>query len=90
MNAVMKEAPRSAQLSYNLTDYKLTAGHKKLLRRFDDLCKYMRAANKTPPHMRLSRHDYADINASVTRQSDGQRSLQVVRYGTFSIISASE
>jgi hypothetical protein len=90
MNAVMKEAPRSAQLSYNLIDYKLTHRHKSILKRFDDLCRYMRLANKMPPCMRLSRADYADINAAVVKQSDNQRSLGTVRYGTFAILSAGE
>ena len=76
--------------SSNLMEYKLTKAQLKLLGFFDELESYQPLANKRPPHMRLKRADYSDLDASIRKQSDGQRSLGNVFYKGYSILSMEE
>lgn len=79
MTKITKPAP-PVILSKNLSDYKLTKRHQGVLQAWEKMRAYMRLANKAPPCVRLTRADYADIDAAVRNQSDGKRDLSMVKY----------
>lgn len=89
MNAAVK-APKGIVTSTRLIDYQLTAAHRGLLKRFDDLTRYMRLANKKPPCLRLRGRDYAEIDAKIREQSNGARRLSDLTHCDVPILSASE
>lgn len=79
MTKITKPAP-PVILSKNLSDYKLTKRHQRVLQAWDEMRAYMKLAGKTPPCVRLTRADYAGINASVRNQSDNKRDLSMVTH----------
>lgn len=88
MNAKAK-IPPPVIVSKDLTAYRLTKKHQAVLKRWDDMKAYLALANKTPEVVRLSLADYADINAAISNQSDGKRSLADVRYKGVPVLSIS-
>lgn len=87
MNAKVKPAI-APNLSFELNGFQLTKKHQSLLEKFDKLQNYMRLANKEPPCLRLSRADFAEINAVVVKQSQGKRELGQLTYRNLPILSA--
>lgn len=75
-------------LSRSLTEYRLTKKHLAILQRWKDMRAYMKLANKEPSCVRLAPADYADIDAAVRNQSEGQRDLSMVRYEGVPVLSA--
>jgi hypothetical protein len=90
MNAQLKKPPIGVIDSPNLTDFVLTKPQQKLLEKFCALERCLALANKKPVNLRLSRHDYIDLDASIRKQSDGGRNLTSVNYKGYAILSAAE
>ncbi|GAA0696213.1 hypothetical protein ISN75_06740 [Dyella marensis] len=87
MSAHAKKPPIGFINSPNITEYQLTKPQLKLFGYFDELERYQALANKKPPHVRLKREDYNDLDASIRKQSDGQRTLAQVNYKGYAILS---
>ena len=71
----------------DLGAYKLSKKHQSQLEAFDKMDAYMKLAGKHAPCLRLKRVDYADINAAIKSQSNGERELSNLRYRGVPVIS---
>lgn len=89
MSAITKKEP-SIVNSGELGQYKLPAQMKKVLAKFGELIDYMALMGKTPPHLRITRRDYVDLDSSIRKQSAGQRTLAEVRHRGYSVLSAAD
>lgn len=90
MTAHAKKPPIGLVDSPNIQHYELTKPQMRLLGFFDELERYLALANKKPPHLRLKRADYVDLDASIRKQSDNKRTLADVNYKGYRILSMGE
>ena len=89
MSKITKPA-KTAILSKNLSDYKLTKAQKSILARWDDMKQYMLLAGKSPDCVRLSVSDYANLDAAIRNQSDDKRSLSDLTYAGVPVYSTAK
>lgn len=90
MTAHAKKPPIGMVDSPNIQHYQLTKPQLKLLGYFDELERYQALTNKKPPHLRLKRADYIDLDALIRKQSDNKRSLATVNYKGYAILPMGE
>lgn len=67
-------------VSLDLEAYKLGKKFHGILDQFNKMDAYMKLANKHASCLRLKNQDYADVNAAVVKQSNGERELSNLRY----------
>lgn len=82
------KAPPIVIRSRNLGEYRLTKTHQAILQKWKDMRAYMRLAKKEPDCVRLNPAHYADIDAAVRAQSEGEFTLAMVRYEGVPVLSA--
>lgn len=83
-----KRAPKETP---ELATYQLNAALRALLKRFDDLCSYMKAANRDlPEKVTLFKKDYVALDRKITEESQGKFNASTACYRGYSITHGAE